>query len=150
RDAVTIMGAHGVSLTNIEVRNGLNGILGINGAHVTLTGVNVHDNVVFGISLQTASSAMLSQLTTNHNGAHGLDRETGAAATVTGILTASNNRVFGINVNGSAITFSLATVFAEKNALGIQIATNANAFINDSTTVINVQDNFSTGLTVVS
>jgi hypothetical protein len=76
--------------------------------------------------------------------------ETGSAATVTDTLVASNNRVFGINVNGSAITFSLASVSANNNALGIQIATSANAFISDATTVINVQHNLSTGLTVVS
>jgi hypothetical protein len=149
-DAVTVSGASGVSLTNIEVRNGLNGILGINGAHVTLTGVNAHGNVMFGVSLQTASSALLSGVTTNNNGLHGLDLETGSAATVTDTLVASNNRVFGINVNGSTITFSLASVSANNKALGIQIATSANAFISDATTVINVQNNLSTGLTVVS
>ena len=149
-DAVTISGARGVSLTNIEVRNGLNGILGINGAHVTLTGVHAHDNGVFGVSLQTASSALLAGVTTTDNGVHGLALETGSAATVTDTLLASNNRVFGINVNGSAITFSLANVSVSGNALGIQIATGANAFISDAATVINVQNNLSTGLTVVS
>jgi hypothetical protein len=150
RDAVTIVGVRGVALTNIEVRNGLNGILGVNGAQFTLTDVNVHDNSMVGISLQTASSAILSEVTTTSNGLHGLNLETGSAATVMGTLTASSNRVFGINVNGSAITFSLATVSANGNALGIQIATSANAFISDNSTVINVLDNLSTGLTVVS
>jgi hypothetical protein len=149
-DAVTVSGARGVSLTNIEVRNGLNGILGVNGAHIVLTGVHAHDNSVFGVSLQTASSALLAGVTTTNNGIHGLDLETGSAATVTDTLIASNNRVFGINVNGSSITFSLASVSANGNALGIQIATNANAFISDAATVINVQQNLSTGLTVVS
>jgi hypothetical protein len=41
-------------------------------------------------------------------------------------------------------------VSASGNALGIQIAANANAFINDSQSVINATDNLSTGLTVVS
>jgi len=36
------------------------------------------------------------------------------------------------------------------DALGIQIATNANAFINDSATTINANNNLSTGLTIVS
>ena len=149
-DAVTISGARGVSLTKLEVRNGLNGILGLNGAHVTLTGVHAHDNGVFGVSLQTTSSALLADVTTTDNGVHGLDLETGSAATVTDTFIASNNRVFGINVNGSAITFSLAKVSVSGNALGIQIATGANAFISDAATVITVQNNRSTGLTVVS
>jgi len=69
---------------------------------------------------------------------------------VSGSLTAAGNRVFGINVNGSSITFSRATVSVTGNALGIQIATSANAFLNDPFTVINVNNNLSTGLTVVS
>jgi parallel beta helix pectate lyase-like protein len=149
-DAVTVTGASRATLTSIEVRNGLNGIVAANGAHLQLTGLNVHDNAVFGISLQTASSAVLADVTTSHNGVHGLDVETGSAATVSGALTASFNRVFGINVNGSAITFSEATVVASNNALGIQIATSANAFINDSATVITANNNLATGLTVVS
>jgi hypothetical protein len=150
QDAVTVNGASRVSLTNIEVRNGVNGIIAVNGAHLTLTRVSSHDNFVFGITLQTASSAVLSDVTATHNGVHGLDLETGSAATVTDTLTASNNGVFGINVNGSAITFSQATVFANSNALGVQIATGANAFVNDSATVINANNNLATGLTVVS
>ena len=58
--------------------------------------------------------------------------------------------MFGLNINGSSITFSQATVFANGNALGIQIATNANAFLNDSDTVINANNNLATGLTIVS
>ena len=149
-DAVKVIGANQVSLSFFEVRNGLNGIVALNGAHLTLTSVNSHDNFVFGISLQTASSAILSNVITNHNGVHGLDVETGSAATVMNTLTSSNNRVFGINVNGSSITFSQAAVSVSGNALGMQIATSANAFINDSATVINANNNLATGLTVVS
>ena len=149
-DSVTIAGAHGVSLANIEVRNGVNGILGINGAHFALTNVNVHDNRAFGISLQTASSAVVSGVTTSSNGVHGLDLETGSAATVNGAFTTSNNRVFGMNINGSSITFSRANVSATGNALGIQVATGGNAFLNDSATVVDVSGNHATGLTVVS
>jgi hypothetical protein len=149
-DAVTVAGAHGVSLVNIEIRNGVSGVTGSNGAHIALTRVNVHDNAVFGITLQTASSAVLTDVMATNNGVHGLDIETGSAVTVTGTLMSANNRVFGINVNGSSITFSHATVDASRNALGIQIATNANAFLNDSATVINTVNNQATGLTVVS
>ncbi len=150
QDAVTVAGAARVSLAGIEIRNGLNGILAVNGAHLALTGVNVHNNSVFGISLQTASSAVLTDVTTAQNGLHGLDVQTGSAAMVTGELSATGNRVFGINVNGSSITFSHATVSASGNALGIQIATSANAFINDASSVINTNNNLATGLTVVS
>ena len=149
-DAVTIAGSSRVSLEGLEVRNGVNGIVAVNGAHFALTTVNVHQNAVFGISIQTGSSAVLTDVTSSQNGLHGLDVQTGSAATVMGTLTVSANRVFGINVNGSSFTLSEATVTASGNALGIQIATNANAFINDSSSVINATNNFSVGLTVVS
>jgi hypothetical protein len=150
KDALTIAGASGASLANFEVLNGLNGILGVNGAHITLTGVNVHDNTLFGISLQTSSSAVLSDVTTARNGLHGLDLQTGSAATIRGTFTSSRNQVFGINANGSSLTFSAATATVSGNALGIQVATGANAFLNDSKTVINLNDNLAVGLTVVS
>jgi hypothetical protein len=149
-DVITVVGAGRVTLAEFEVRNGRNGIVAVNGAHLSLSDLNVHDNLVRGISLQTGSTAVLTDVTTRLNGLHGLDLQTGSSATVTGTLTASENRVFGINVNGSAITFSLATVTAGRNALGVQIATNANAFLNDSSTVINATENLATGLTVVS
>jgi hypothetical protein len=149
QDAVTVAGAHGVSLANIEVRNGANGIIGTNGAHFSLTKVNVHDNPGFGISLQTASSAVLSDVATSGNG-FGLDIETGSAATVGGTFTSSNNQVFGVNVNGSALTFSQATATLSGNAVGMQVATSANAFLNDASTVLNLTNNAATGLTIVS
>ena len=149
QDAVTVAGAHGVSLANIEVRNGANGIVGINGAHLALTNVNVHGNPGFGISLQTASSAVLSAVTTSGNG-FGLDVETGSAATINGTFTSSNNQVFGVNVNGSSLTLSQADATLSGNAVGMQVATSANAFLNDASTVLNLTNNFATGLTVVS
>jgi hypothetical protein len=150
QDAVTIAGASRVSLAGIEVRNGSHGVVAVNGAHLSLSGLNVHGNLVSGISLQTGSSAVLTDVTTAQNGLHGLDVQAGSAASVSGTLTAAGNRVFGININGSAFNLSHATVSATGNALGIQIATGANAFINDSASVINADNNLSTGLTVAS
>ena len=150
QDALTIMGASNVSLSDFEVRNGRNGIAAVNGAHLTLSGVSSHDNLVFGITIQTGSSAVITNVAITHSGLHGFDVQTGSAVTVTGTFTSSSNTVFGININGSSITFAKATVTANGNALGIQIATNSNAFINDAATVINASSNLSTGLTIVS
>ena len=150
QDALTVAGASNVTLSGFEVLNGLNGIVGSNGAHVALKNLTSRNNTRSGIALQTGSSAVLEDVTVSTNGLHGLDAGNGSAVTVTGELTASANRVFGINVNGSSITFAQATVVASGNALGIQIATSANAFINDSATTINVTNNLATGLTVVS
>ena len=149
-DAVTIAGASRVTLSGIEIRNGVNGVTAVNGAHVSLTSLNVHHNLASGISLQTGSSALLSEVTTAQNGLHGLDVQSGSAATVHGGLTSTANRVFGVNVNASSLTLSEATVTATGNALGIQVATNGNAFLGDASSVINANSNLATGLTVVS
>jgi hypothetical protein len=150
QDAVTVKGADQVVLAKFEVRNGLDGIIAVNGAHIWATNLHVHDNLVFGISLQTSSSAILTGVTIAANGVHGLDLETGSSATVTGAFSSSSNRVFGVNVNGSSITFSLATATMSGNALGMQVATAGNAFLNDSKTMLNFNYNLATGLTVVS
>jgi hypothetical protein len=150
QDAILIAGAAGVTLSGFDVHHGLNGIVGSNGAHVTITSVTSRNHARSGISLQGASSAALEDVTVSNNSLHGLDVGNGSAITVTGDLTAASNRVFGINVNGSSATFTEATVLATGNALGIQIATSGNAFIGNSTTTINVTNNLATGLTVVS
>ncbi len=150
QDAVTIAGVHAVSLSNLEVRNGLSGIVGLNGAHVSLTNVSSHDNALFGISLQTSSSAILTGVTVANNKLHGLDLETGSAATVTGTFASTANQVFGVNVNGSSITFTQANATFSGNALGMQVATSGNAFVSDAATVLNFTNNLADGLTVVS
>jgi hypothetical protein len=149
-DALVIAGAHGISLGNFEVRAGRTGILGQNGAHLSINGVISRWNTLNGISLQTGSSAILTNTTISDNGLHGLDLETGSSATVTGAFNSDRNRVFGVNVNGSSVTFSRATASLTANALGIQVATAGNAFLNDSQTLLEVSNNLATGLTVVS
>lgn len=150
QDALTVAGAHGVAFSGFDVRNGVNGILGSNGAHIAITSVTVHDNFAFGISLQTASSAVLTGVTVTHNGVHGLDLETGSAATIAGSFTSSVNQVFGINVNGSSLTFTQATATITGNAVGMQVGTSGNAFLNDGKTVLDITRNLADGLTVVS
>ncbi len=147
-DAVTVNGASRVSLAYLEVRNGVNGIRAVNGAHLTLAGVTAHDNVASGIVIQAASSAALFNVGANDNSAHGLDVGNGAAATIGGSLTATGNGVAGLNVNGSTVTFSQATVVANGNSVGIQVAAGASAFVSDPATVINADNNLAAGLTI--
>ena len=50
QDAVTIAGASRVSLNGIEIRNGVNGVIAVNGAHMSVTSLNVHHNLASGSS----------------------------------------------------------------------------------------------------
>lgn len=150
QDALTLDGAQRTALSGFEVRNGRNGIAVINGANATLTGVASRNHARNGILLTGGAGAALSGVTVTGNGLNGLSVETGSAATVNGSFTGTGNRVFGINVNGSALTFSRANVTVTGNAIGIQVAVEANAFIEESSSVINASNNQAVGLTVVS
>ena len=150
QDAVTVAGAGRVSLAGIEVRNGRNGIVAVNGAHLSMSELNVHHNLASGIVIETGSSVVFSEVVSADNGLHGVDVSNGSVARVNGALEVTANRVFGINVNGSSITLSEAEVSATGNALGIQVGTGANAFLADADSVINANNNLATGLTIVS
>ena len=80
--------------------------------------------------------ATVNNTAVRENGLHGLDLQTGSSALVGGTFQATGNRVFGINANGSSITFAKAAVTLSGNALGMQVATAGNAFLNDAQTVL--------------
>jgi hypothetical protein len=150
-DALTLSGAQNVSLRNLEIKNGNNGVVETNGAHVVLTNVSVHDNALMGIQLEANSSALISGGSAMHNGVNGVDLEASSSLILSGSYTAKSNAVFGLNVNGSSsVTFQGANLVVDGNTLGIQIGTSSGAFITDGTTTISVSGNATTGLTVVS
>jgi hypothetical protein len=149
--AITVSSVQNVKLLALEVMNGLNGILVNSQAQITMNNITSHDNTVFGIALQNLSSATLKDVKAHHNGVSGLDVENSSAATLSGSFTTEDNFVFGINVNaGSSLTISRSQVLAQRNLLGIQLGTAASGFLAESVSSITVQNNVSTGLTVVS
>ena len=81
-DALTLAGTSRVSLVDFEVTNGLTGIVIRDGAHVTLTGVNSHHNTLSGVSIQTASSATLTNTVVTNNGGIGLAVDDGVSVTI--------------------------------------------------------------------
>lgn len=112
-DAVTVIGASRVSLIDIDVTNGAIGILARNGADVSLTRVNAHDNSSYGIFLQTASSGVLSDVTANNNG-KGLGADDGVSvwvrnSTLTGNLTRDIQLTFAARGDFQTMTFGTYT-----------------------------------------
>lgn len=156
KDAVTVSSVTGVTLANLEVLNGINGVVAKNGANVDLMNVAVQDNASIGVLLEGSSSATFSSSdnkssSTSNNGLNGIDAEDSSAVILTGDFTSEGNAVFGINVNNaSSLTFTQANVTVTSNILGIQIGTGAGAFISDSSTTITASNNLTTGLTIVS
>jgi hypothetical protein len=89
-DALTIIGASRVSLIDIEVTNGLAGIVARNGAHVSFVRVSSHDNLGSGIVLRTASSAVLFDVSATGNGGIGLDGDDGVSITLSSSSATAN------------------------------------------------------------
>jgi len=151
QDAITVIGPAHVTLSNLTVQNGQNGINASGGAELSILNTKVQKNKVMGILLSGASSAALSGAATDLNGVNGIDAEGSSASRVNGSYESSSNGVFGVNINGSSsFTLSGAQVSVSQNTLGIQIGTSASAFISDAATTVNVSRNVTTGLTIVS
>ena len=113
-DAVTIEGASHASLVDVEIRNGLNGIVATEGAHIALTGVNSHDNTMSGIAIHSSSSATGSSVTASQNGGVGLALDDGAAisladATITGNTAKDIQLTFGSRADLRTIVFGTYT-----------------------------------------
>jgi hypothetical protein len=151
KDAVTVNGPARLKLNGITIRHGSNGVTASAGAQLTIANATIENNSLNGIFLAGGSSATLSGTKTNENGNNGLDAEASSSVILTGPYQSKGNGVFGININASSsLTFTQTQVVVSGNTLGIQIGTSASAFISDPNTTISVNDNATTGLTIVS
>jgi hypothetical protein len=151
KDAITVKGPARVILDGLTIQNGKNGVSASAGAQLTILNSAVRKNSLNGIFLVGSSSATISGSSTNENATNGLDAEASSAVILTGTYQSEGNGVFGVNINGSSsLTFTNAQVTISKNTLGVQIGTSASAFISDAATTLNVKDNLTTGLTIVS
>jgi len=114
QDAVTIVGVGGVSLVDFEVTNGVTGIVARQGAHVSMSGVHAHDNSQSGLALQTASSAVLSDVSLSNNARLGVMADDGVSlivttSTMTGNLVKDIQLTFGARADLRTLTFGTYT-----------------------------------------
>ena len=114
QDAVTIVGVGGVSLVDFEVTNGLTGIVARHGAHVSMSGVHSHDNSQSLLVLQTASSAVLSDLFLSNNARLGVMADDGVSLIVTtstmkGNVVKDIQLTFGARADLRTLTFGTYT-----------------------------------------
>ena len=151
KDAITVQGATNITLENLDVTNGANGIVLKTGASAAILNSNVHDNAAIGILVEGDSSVTLSEGSARHNGLNGVDAEASSSVTITGSYLLDGNAVFGININASSsLVFAQANLTSQNNVLGAQIGTSASAFISDPDTTLSFLNNLTTGLTIVS
>jgi hypothetical protein len=151
KDAITVNGPARLIINGVIIQHGHNGVTATAGAQLTFISSTVQNNSLNGIFLAGGASATLVGTKTNGNTVSGLDAEASSSVILTGSYQSSGNGVFGININSSSsLTFSRAQVNVSGNTLGIQIGTSASAFISDPNTTIDVSNNATTGLTIVS
>lgn len=151
QDAVTVNGARRILLAGLTITGGNNGVVAENGAQITLQDSSVKGNALMGVQLESSSSATVTGGGVNSNMVNGIDVESSSSLTVTGPYAVTTNGVFGININGgSSLTLVAATLTVSSNLLGVQLGTGASGFIADSLSKLNVANNLSTGLTIVS
>ena len=103
-DALTLAGTSRVSLMDFDVTNGLTGIVVRDGSHVSLTGVNSHDNALAGVLIQTASSTTLTDVNVTSNGTIGVAVDDGVSvaaksSTFTGNVVKDLQLTFGSRVS---------------------------------------------------
>jgi hypothetical protein len=108
-DAVTITGASRVSLIDLEVTNGRNGVIANHGAYITLSGVNAHHNTQTGIAFQTGAGGVLSDVSATNNG-RGLIADNALTvlvtdSTITGNSTSDVQLTFGTRADLRTLTF---------------------------------------------
>ena len=116
KDVVTVAGAHGVTLSNLEVRNGANGIVIANGGSATINAVLSDQNSANGIALRTGASAVLGNVSATQNTASGLDLQNGSSVLISGTFSATVNTGSGVSSSASSLTIdSGASLTASTN-----------------------------------
>ncbi len=148
---ITVNGARRVSISDLTLANGIDGLLVTANAAVKLSGLTVRDNERHGILVTDSANAELSHITISQNGVDGMRVRENANTVITGSFTSTFAGAFGMNVldNGSA-RVERANIRLNQNAVGLQVGVNSSIFVDDEDAVLDASYNLVLGLTVVS
>ena len=150
KDAITVIGARNVTLSELSVTGGNNGVVAENNAQVTLQNVIIKGSTVTGLLIERHSSANVNNGAITGSGLDGVDVESTSSLTLSGNNQINSNGVFGMFVNnGSSLTLTGAMVTLTANNVGVQVGTGASAFV-DGASLLSSFGNSSIGLTMVS
>jgi len=134
-DAISVLGAQRVSLSNLTIRQGSRGVVLDNGASVAVDNITIELSGSTAIELSGGSHLALSDVWIKNSGLHGINLSMGSGISVVSNLTIESVGAFGVNAE------SLSTVLANdaminvhgSRAMGIHMVTGSNLFINNST-----------------
>jgi hypothetical protein len=158
RTVITIEGARGVTIRNLTVQGGLNGICARRGTTVTLEGVTADGNDEDGFAIVENSTAQISNCTARDNGDDGFTVARASSATFTGTITSEGNADDGLSILlSSSGNFFEATVMANNNGRsetfdafiigdGIRVTDASHLIVTNST--VNVRGNANDGIAV--
>ncbi|MGH7838756.1 MAG: right-handed parallel beta-helix repeat-containing protein, partial [Candidatus Binataceae bacterium] len=149
-NALVVTGAHGVTLQNLTVRNGVSGIVIQTTASAALTNLTVSAAAFDSVMITGTSTATISNSVLTGTPINGVDVESTSSVIFTGTTSSSGAIAFGINIGtGSSMTLTGASVTVSNNGLGVQVGIGASAFI-DPTSSLTALNNTTTGVTAVS
>lgn len=125
QDRITIDGVTGVSIIGFDIKNGVVGVNGVNNASLSLTDVNVTDNILGAIFNKATNVSLI------------------------GNVKVTKSQVFGLQVlTGSSLTLDEnASMEISENFLGSQISINSTLFADTGSKMI-VKDNSTIGLSI--
>lgn len=149
QDAVTIDGAHRVTLQALTVQQAATGVVIQGGASVTLRQITVQGSRT-GLRVDGAATADVIDSVIQDNAVNGVEVDRNASVRFSGSFTSQRNGVFGLVLGNNAnATFRHATAVVNANTLGIQIGIGSSATLADAATTVTANDNASLGVTVV-
>ncbi len=155
--AMTINGARRLTIKNLTVENGHDGIHVTAGASITLNHVTVRNNIDDGLDIENNSTANLINVSALNNGDNGIGIYRNSSATLCGTIMSNNNVDDGIVLfmnagvqfgGGIAHLCDQSTIQTNMNGdVGINITTTSSAFFHP-TTMLQSNDNVDDGLRV--
>lgn len=147
---MTVDGARRVTIKNMTVRNGNDGILARRGAAVILEGLAAEDNANEGLEIDENSTAQIIDCTVQRNGGDGIFVNRSSSVTFEGTNVSNGNADDGISItsNSTAHIQSSGSFTVNNNAEnGAQVVLSSTLNLSLGST-LTVQNNDDTGLLV--
>ncbi len=151
-DTITVEGADNITLANLHIGHGANGLTLLGGASVQLHQSHVGHNQANGIHVINASTLQLADIKVMENGANGINIENSSSAQISGPVEIGGHAVaFGINaLNGSSIKLDNTTLATSGNAIGLQVGINSSLFITGDKARLVADHNILVGITATA
>jgi len=145
---ISINNAARVSIEGFTISDGLFGVSAEAGATFTLSDSTIN-NMIIGMALKTNSNAALNTVTIDNVDAIGLNATSGSTVEISGMVTLSNAKAFGLQIIDGAelkVTENSELILVG-NLLGAQISGGSTLFMDTDSKII-ADDNILIGFSI--